>query len=197
MKRVCLLSCLIIGLTSFSVVSAQSKSAGDPSGLRATSPTLTKKVAEKKRAIGVVDSAPATGGGPLSSDQIEKILKDMGYEPKVHPYSDNTGKYFELEEGGWVLFLDLSGDKSNIWISANLAKVNNPAGPHSEKLLALLAANNTTAATFIYYPSNQLIGIQRAVPNNNVTAGQLRKALNGIAGMMSHHYESWKGDNFK
>jgi hypothetical protein len=196
MRRVCLLSCLLVALASFSVASAQSKPAADPAGPKANS-MMTKKVAEKKRAIGIVDSAPATGGGPLSPEQMEKMLKDMGYEPKVIPYSDNTGKYFEIEEGGWALSVDRSGDGSNIWLSAGLAKVNNPAGPHAEKLLALLAANNTTSGTFIYYPSSQIIGIQRHVPNNNVTAGQLRKAAIGLATMMSQNVENWKGDNFK
>ena len=196
MRRVCLLSCLLVALASFSVASAQSKSAADPSGPKANS-MMTKKLAEKKRAVGIVDSAPATGGGPLSADQIEKMLKDMGYEPKVIPYTDNTGKFFEIEEGGWALNIDRSGDGSNIWITAGLAKVNNPAGPHSEKLLTLLAANNTTAGTFTYHPSNQIISIQRHVLNNNLSAGQFRKAAIGLAAMMSQNVENWKGDNFK
>jgi hypothetical protein len=196
MMRVCLLTSLVVGLIASSIASAQSKSAGDPAGPKPPS-TLTKKVAEKKRAVGVVDSAPSTGGGPLSSEQLEKMLRDMGYDLKVTPYSDNSGKFLEVEEGGWSLTVDRSGDGSNIWISCGLAKINNPAGPHSEKLLALLTANNTPAGTFVYYPANQILGIQRGLPNTNITPGQLRKAIVGLAGMMTNTFELWKGDNYK
>jgi hypothetical protein len=196
MLRSYLLTSLVIGWASFSVASAQSQSADNPDAARPNS-TLTKKVAEKQRAVGALDATPSSGGGPLTSDQIEKMLKDMGYEPRVFPYADKTGKSFEIDEGGWTLIVELSRNKANIWVSANLTKVDKPANNHSEKLFALLAANNTTDATFIYYPATQFIAIQRHVPNQNVTPSQIRKTAVAVATMMRATFDIWKADNFK
>ena len=146
---------------------------------------------EAKRAINVDGQTPATAD-KLTEDQLKDMLEKMGYEVKAE--GQPGSRYFEVQESRWFLDISLSSDGSTIWCSAGLAKIPNAAKAPSDKLLGLLSANGSWGY-FAYFSQNQLLVIERDVPNKGVTPASLKKTLGNLASVMTDTQSLWTGEN--
>lgn len=126
-------------------------------------------------------TGPAPGGVVLTVDSLETMLENMGYEPKAGKYNDGT-KYLtvSIARGTWTfaIGLDLSPDKSQIWLSSYLAEVKDPAKVKPEPLLKLLEANNAIwPCYFVYFTSHNGLSIYRPLKNLDLKPALLKNTL--------------------
>jgi hypothetical protein len=147
---------------------------------------------ETKRAINVdAGQTPATPD-KLTEDQLKDMLEKMGYEVKAD--GQPGSRYFEVTESRWYIDISLSSDGSTIWCSAGLNKIPTPAKAPSEKLLGLLSASGSWGY-FAYFSQNQLLVIEKDIPNKGVTPASLKKALGNLASVMTDTQSIWTGEN--
>lgn len=126
-------------------------------------------------------TGPAPGGVVLTIDSLQTMLENMGYEPKTGQYGDGT-KYVtvSIARGTWTfaIGLDLSPDKSQIWLSSYLVEVKEPSQVKPEPLYKLLEANNAIwPCYFVYFTSSNGLSIYRPLKNLDVKPALLKNTL--------------------
>ncbi len=141
-----------------------------------------RKTFRSKLDIAKGDStAPASGGVALTTESLATMLENMGYEPKTGQYSDGS-KYLSLAvaRGTWTfgIGLDISPDKSQIWLSSYLAEVKEPDKVKPEPLMKLLEANNSVwPCYFVYFTQSKGLSLYRPLKNLDVKPALLKNTL--------------------
>jgi hypothetical protein len=100
--------------------------------------------------------APAPTGS-VTIESLQSMLDAMGYEPKLGNYND--GSHYVLlavprPNYTITVSLDLSPDKSNIWMSVFLNEVKDPDKAPTATLLRMLEVENGIWPTYLSYNSN-------------------------------------------
>jgi hypothetical protein len=126
-------------------------------------------------------SGPAPGGVVLTIESLSTMLENMGYEPKSGQYNDGA-KYLTISipRNTWTfaIGLDLSPDKSQIWLSSYLAEVKEPEKVKAEQVFKLLEANNSIwPCYFVYYTSSKGLSIYRPLKNLDVKPVLMKNTL--------------------
>lgn len=135
-----------------------------------TAPAPRRAEADEKAA------APAA----LTDDSLRKMLTDMGFE-----FTDNKSAggtpFFQLTitRNDWSLspYVNLSPDKSALWIYVFLQKIPAENKNLSAHLRALLEANSSAQVFFNVYKDSGFIGLNRSVPNRGITPVVFRKTI--------------------
>ncbi len=143
------------------------------------------------------DPAPAASGA-LTVESMNTMLENMGYEPKVGQYSDG-GKYItaNVTRGIWTISVsfDLSPDKSKIWLSVFLTKVNDPTKvPLASALKLLDAEANVWPSYFAYSTQYNTIYIYRPLQNADVKPAVLRATIDAFMTNIDSTSAAWESD---
>ncbi|MCG8587085.1 MAG: YbjN domain-containing protein [Pirellulales bacterium] len=131
----------------------------------------------------------------LDAEKLEGMLKGMGYEPVVTTLSDGTVAYKVTEKvpgGTFVLRLNLSKDKKNLWIIAFLGKVPVEREIPSDILIKMLDHNyRSTFMKFSYITPQRQFVLEGIVPNEGVAPALLRKLIQESLDMLPKTSKLW------
>jgi hypothetical protein len=132
--------------------------------------------------------------GVLTNEALEKMLTDMGYEPKASKSEDGKRTWYNLtiEQDNFTFVLDLSLADGKLWFSCPLRKVAEPEKVPAEKLWKLLEENDTIyPGSFSYYAQRKQFFYNLAVENRDLTPAKVRSELDRAMGVMRRTYPDW------
>jgi hypothetical protein len=132
--------------------------------------------------------------GVLTNETLEKMLLDMGYEPKVSRSADGSRTWYDLtvKQDTFTFVIDLSLADGRLWFSCPLKKVADPDKVPAEKLWKLLQENDTVyPGSFSYYAQRKQFFYNLAVENRDLTPTRLRAELDRVMGVLRRTYTEW------
>lgn len=112
----------------------------------------------------------------LSDEQLGAALAQLGYNPQpVQTTTGSTSYTMKIERGDWKfsVFIGLSPDKTNVWMTQNLSKL--PQGNVSAAaLLKVLQWNSTTTAMFSFNAESNQLTLAKPFANRDLGPNELR-----------------------
>jgi uncharacterized protein (TIGR03067 family) len=139
-------------------------------------------------------NAPAKDS--LSSEQIAKLLKDLGYEPQA--LSEEVLQV-SVDRDGWKVhtMVSLTRDGSRIWLECKFAPIPQPEIVPASAWQRLLEENERIGpAYFTFDKSDKRIHLYKAFDNIGVSPSRLKKELDGFDSIVRRTQEVWRSDKF-
>ena len=139
-------------------------------------------------------AAPAQG---LTDASLEKMLRDMGYDPKSSKSQDGKRTYYRviIEEETFRFVVDLSLDRERmrVWLSAPLPQVASTESVAVERLWKLLESNDDISpASFSFDKSRKRFYLNMAIDNRDITPVVLRRELSYFMRTIQQTHALWK-----
>jgi hypothetical protein len=140
-------------------------------------------------------AAGAAAAAPLNAETLAALLTNMGYEITTVPV-DGGDPYYDmsLKHGEWTmpLSISLSGNHKYVWFTISLAAIENPASAPVDRVLKVLEATNQTGPCFfVYSSSNNMLYLQFAATNVDITPARMRDFMQMMAGHVVSTYDIW------
>jgi hypothetical protein len=149
----------------------------------------SKVLSQLKTQTRDVDVAPPSGGGIKDLTDLQKMLDDLGYEPKLQDYMGY--KYITVTSGGWYVDIEYLADSGNVFINIWLPKIDDLAAMTQAKLLGLMEWNNSFS-TFFYSSKGQELCCASWLEGKLMTKAALRKRIDAVAGAVANTRGSWE-----
>jgi hypothetical protein len=138
----------------------------------------------RTRQVSVGPPLSGSGNAPLTTETLKTWLDDMGFEAK------QDGSVFEIEVGGWILFVEVSPNGEYLWMYCGVAKFADASQAPADKLLALMEWSGAYGH-FNYSSQYQVVSFQNAIPNTGFSKSFLRKQLENAASVVEGTYPIW------
>jgi hypothetical protein len=157
--------------------------------LRADGQTLIRNGREQGTVRQVIDDR-------LTAETLGKMLRDMGYDPKVSTSADKSITFYKLvlERDNFTYVIDVSLDKAQkrVWLVCALKRVGAIEQVQAARLQKLLEENDMIApAAFSYDKTRKQFFLNVAVDNRGITAAQLRAELDTLQSVVRRTYPLW------
>lgn len=141
--------------------------------------------------------------GKLGEEQLGQLIASLGLKPtKVQQRYDFAFAAKMEGEEEWQLSMSaiLSQDKEWVWVMAWLDELPaSAADVPRTALLRLLAENDRlgNGKFFSYIPSNRRFVLQLAIPNEGLTAEEIKAILQDLGTSVVDTYPQWSVANWK
>ena len=135
-------------------------------------------------------SKPAQQGQTLTDETLQKMLSDMGLEPKKL----SKGFLLAIKQDTWTLNVQcvLSADKTKVGLNANLGMVADVESVTASQWMNLLIANGDIDPSNFYYDKDQKkLYLHRTFDNRDLTAAILRKQLDSFCANVRATEKLW------
>ena len=138
-----------------------------------------------------------TEPGQQTLQSLKKMLDDMGYDFKEDKGTDSKGSWdrylVTVPSGGrnWPIFVEISPNQENLWLSVVLAKAPDPKNVPREILEAMLKANDPLGPCYFALDRLGYFMMFQPMTNRGVTPKMLRQRLELIAGNVLKYENVW------
>jgi|SRR5579884_983997 len=133
----------------------------------------------------------------LTNDTLKEMLDNLGYQYETTRSTNGTPMYLiRMTRDGWDfnVYVSLSGDGSNVWVSAPLQDI--PEGmSDAEPLLKLLGRNGDLNRNFFSLKGKRLY-LETVLPNQDLKPAQLRQAVDDTLGNVKASHDLWNTDTW-
>ena len=140
----------------------------------------------------------------ITKADLEKFLKDMGYEPKQ---SGDTGFNIVLKRDSWTVYFTcaLSADGSKLYLMSTLENIEDITKVPADVLANLLEGSyNTSAASFYLRKAGndknknaRVLKVAFLVDNRAITAAVLRDGIDQLFTTIKDTKSLWKASEWK
>ncbi len=142
--------------------------------------------------LGLSAGAPATAQVALNDQSLEKMLSDIGYQPKKLSQSF----LIVAKQDKWTISIGvgLSPDHTKIGLNANLGTVANEQAVNAAQWKALLVANaDIDPSNFSYQAKLKRLVLHRSFDNRAVTAATLKLEIDSFIRNLRSTEAVWGG----
>jgi uncharacterized protein (TIGR03067 family) len=142
------------------------------------------------------EKSKAPAKDSFSSEQIAKLLKDLGYEPQA--LADEVHQV-SIDREGWKIHImvSLAHDADRIWLECKFAPIAQPEIVPASVWQRLLEENERIGpAYFTFDKSDKRIHLYKAFDNVGVNPARLKKELDGFDVVVRRTQEVWRSDKF-
>lgn len=147
-------------------------------------------------AFGQADKKDPPSTGTLTSAQLGKLLKDLGYEP--HELSAEVYQV-SIDREGWkvhvMVSLTASGDR--VWFESKFAPIAQPEAVPASAWRKLLEENDRIGpAHFTFDKNDKRIHLYKGVDNVGMVPARLKKELDAFDATVRRTQAVWRAENF-
>jgi uncharacterized protein (TIGR03067 family) len=137
---------------------------------------------------------PATGS--LNSEQIGRLLKDMGYDSQ-----ELTPDVFQVtvNREGWKVhvMVSLARDNERVWLESKFAPIADPDLVPASAWRKLLEENERIGpAHFTFDKSDKRVHLYKAFDNVGLSPARLKKEIDGFDAVVRRTQSVWRAENF-
>lgn len=134
--------------------------------------------------------------GALSSNQIGKLLKDLGYEPEALAADVWQAP---IKRDGWTVnvMVSISPDGDRCWLESKFGVIADPDFVPASAWRNLLAENERIAPCFFAFAkTDKSLHLYKTFDNIGVTGARLKKELDAFDGVVRKTQMVWRSENF-
>ena len=140
--------------------------------------------------------APAPARESLTSAELGKLLKDMGYEPEAL-----TPEVWQvaITRDGWKVhvMLSLDGNGDRLWFESKFAVIAVPDLVPASAWFRLLGANERIGPAYFAFDRNDnRIHLYKTCDNVGIAPIRLKKELETFDGIVRKTQNLWRAENF-
>lgn len=141
------------------------------------------------------DKQPAVETKVLEPSELGAFLRSAGYQVK-DAGGDIYTMDFQRDDWTFPMAFTISPNRENFWIIMFLRSNQDRSTLTTDRLLGLMAANNTYGpAHFVYNPETRQLNLNRPLSNRGLTADELREKLNQLVAVAIETSNIWSGDS--
>lgn len=146
--------------------------------------------------VGFATNPTPAADKPANSEQIGKLLKEMGYDPQA--LSDDVWQV-SVDRDNWKvhIMVALTREGDRVWLECKFAPIAEPAVVPASAWLKLLEENERISpAHFAFDKSDKRVHLYKAFDNANVTVVRLKKELEAFDAVVRRTQGLWRSENF-
>jgi len=147
-----------------------------------------------------VDIRPAFAA-PHTDDTLKTMIDNLGYTSSVTTQGTTKSYWIPvtLPDNSYTVqtYLQLSSDKTELWIVASLSKIPQGKSVPPSVLQGMLVENDTiTPKSFSLGKTNNTFYLNMRVRNDNVTPALLRQSIDSMTAILTQTESLWATDKW-
>jgi len=138
---------------------------------------------------------------PLTDDSLKTMIDNLGYTSSVTTQGATKSFWIPvtLPDNSYTVqtFLQLSSDKTELWIVATLSKIPPGKTVPPSVLMGMLIENDTiTPKSFSLSKTSNTFYLNMRVRNDNVTPALLRQSIDAMTAILTRTEPLWATDKW-